>query len=200
MTAFARRPEALEGARGASRIVKGDAQDEEGLRNFSRGQDAIIVILNPPNLSEPTTLQSEAATYLGRAAESGGAKRIVWTSSTGLDATRPQPIVPIAKWFLRHLYADLGRAERILMESGVDWTLARSVGLSNKPPSGRVRFSFGARQTPSGPYWFSRGDLAAALVELVTDPRASRAIVSINRERGHGRAHSSLVAHGTSFQ
>jgi len=190
MTAFARRPEVLAGAEGVARIIKGDARSEADLRNFAKGLDAIIVILNPPSVTKPTTLQTEAATNLIRAIEAEGPKRIVWTSSTGLDATRPQPLAAIFERIARNFYVDLGRAERVVMGSNADWTIARSVGLTNKPPTGRIRYSFGARVTPSGPYFFSRADLATALVELVTDPRASRLIVSLSRAPGrvHRRA------------
>ena len=188
MTAFARDPAKLAGIEGVSATFKGDATVEADLANFSKGQDAVIVILNPAKPFRPTTIQADAAKYLTRAAAKGGANRIVWTSSTGLSATRPQPLAAIVKPLLRHLYADLKRAEATLRESAVDYTLARSVGLSDKPGTGRVRFSFGALQTPSGPYFFSRADLGLALVELVDDPRAHRAVVSINRPRGRGRA------------
>jgi putative NADH-flavin reductase len=198
MTAFARNPAKLAGVEGVSRIIKGNAQSEADLTTFSMGQEAVIVILNPPSPFKPTTIQADAARYLTRAAEAGGAKRIVWTSSTGLSATRPQPLAAIVKPLLRHLYADLKEAEEILEASSLDWTLARSVGLTNKRGTGRIRLSFGAFQTPSGPYFFSRADLALALVELVTDARAHRALVSINPPRRQKRALATEAARGTS--
>jgi len=194
MTALARRPEVLAGAEGVARIIKGDARSEADLRNFAKGLDAIIVILNPPSITKPTTLQTEAATNLIRAIEAEGPKRIVWTSSTGLDATRPQPLAAIFERIARNFYVDLGRAERIVMASNADWTIARSVGLTNKPATGRIRYSFGARVTPSGPYFFSRADLATALVELVADPRAVRSMVSVSRAPGRARRRAAANA------
>ena len=198
MTAFARDPAKLAGVEGVSHIFKGDAVHEADLATFSKGQDAVIVMLNPAKPFKPTTIQADAARYLTRAAERGGAKRIVWTSSTGLSATRPQPLAAIVKTLLRHLYADLKEAEGILEASNLDWTLARSVGLTNKPGTGRIRLSFGALQTPGGPYFFSRADLARALVELVTDSRAHRALVSINSSRRQKWALATKAARGTS--
>jgi len=197
MTGFARDPAKLAGVEGVSHIFKGDATSEADVAAFSKGQDAVIVILNPAKPFKPTTIQADTATFLTRAAEEGGAKRIVWTSSTGLSATRPQPLAAIIKPLLRHLYADLKKAERTLQASDLDWTVARSVGLSNKPGKGRIRLSFGALQTPSGPYFFSRADLGLALVELVSDPRAHRALVSINPPRRQRRALSANAARGT---
>jgi len=54
-------------------------------------------------------------------------------------------------------------AERLLSESGLDWTAIRAPGLTTKPPSGRIKAAVDV--TINGMRGISRADLAAFMLD-----------------------------------
>src|SRR5215216_3151373 len=125
ITAFTRRPQALDGFRGLKQIIQGDALNPDDLRRAVPGQDAVIAIVAPSNL-KPTTVISHTTRNLIVAMQEAGVRRLVITSSRTIVATRPWLAVTLASWIFRNAYADLARSERLVQESGLDWSIVRA--------------------------------------------------------------------------
>ncbi len=85
---------------------------------------------------------------------------------------------PLARrTFLRHVCADMRRAEGQIRDSDLDWTILRPPALTGKAATGTYRTAID-RNLPHG-FTVSRADLAACLLALLDDPAVIRHHVSI---------------------
>ncbi|WP_327282868.1 MULTISPECIES: NAD(P)-binding oxidoreductase [unclassified Streptomyces] len=83
--------------------------------------------------------------------------------------------LPLLRWALRDLYADLEVMEAVIRASGTRWTVIRPPRLLNKPRTGSYRRVIGANVP--GARTISRADVADALLVSLTDPStADRAV------------------------
>jgi uncharacterized protein YbjT (DUF2867 family) len=79
--------------------------------------------------------------------------------------------------FLRHVCADMRRAEDEIRASNLDWTIFRPPSLTSKPASGTYRTAID-RNLPHG-FTISRADLAACMLTLLDDPSAVHRHIAI---------------------
>ncbi len=163
MTAFTRRPQALQTVPGLSSIVQGDALRPDDVRSALHGQDAVIAAFGG----------SDLARALIQAMDETDVRRLVMTSSRSVVATRPWLPVTLAWLFFHAAYADLARAEGYLEMSDLDWTVVRATRLVDGPGTGRVHIDFEANATGGEPT-LSRDDYAMTLLDAVKDPAMSR--------------------------
>jgi putative NADH-flavin reductase len=83
----------------------------------------------------------------------------------------------VRRTFLRHVYADMRRAEDEIHDSSLDWTIIRPPALTNKPARGTYRTATD-RNLPHG-FTISRADLAAYMLTLLDDPATVHRHVAI---------------------
>ena len=144
VTAFARRASAVFGVRAGVRAVDGDATVPEDVGRAVRGQDAVVVTLG---ISEPPLrvrllgsagtaldVRSRGTATLVAAMREHGVRRLVVQSSYGVGETRDR--LPLSSrlvfaLLLRPQIADHERQERIVRASGLDWTIAQPVYLTD---------------------------------------------------------------------
>ncbi|MGY1651941.1 NAD(P)-dependent oxidoreductase [Geodermatophilus sp. SYSU D01119] len=148
VTAFARRAGAAfpGGAAGdaAVRTVDGDATRPADVARAVRGQDAVVVALG---ISEhplavrlrgsrgtPMDVRSRGTAALVAAMREHGVPRLVVQSSYGVGETRhrlPLSSKLVFALLLRPQIADHERQERIVRDSGLDWTIVQPVYLTD---------------------------------------------------------------------
>ena|SRR6267378_1839991 len=191
MTAFTRRPANLAGVRGLSKVVSGDARNPEDVRPAVHGQDAIVSIVSTEGVG-PTTVMSDVMRAEVAAMREEGVRRLVAVSVSAIEGRRPWILINLVRWMLRKPYSDFGRMERLVRESGLDWTIVRPPRLTNGRATGRVRAVAGVKELPHGPYSITRADLAATLLDLAEsrDHRGEVLLVSEAR-RARDRIRSS---------
>ena len=166
ITAFTRRPNALAGVEGLSGIVSADGRDLAEVSKAVREQEAVIAILSPPGLG-PSTVVSDVIGTILRAMREIGVRRIVCVSAHPLVATRPPVLLPLVKWIFRNPYADLVRAERAIVKSGLDWTIVRPTQLADGPGTGQTVIEPGGSDFHTGASRIRRADLAMVLLDAV---------------------------------
>ena len=193
MTAFTRRPANLAGVRGLSTVVSGDARNREDVRRAVHGQDAVISIVSSEGLG-PTSVMSDVTRAEVAAMREERVRRLVVVSVSAIEGRRPWILINLVRWILRKPYADFGRMERLVRESGLDWTIVRPPRLTDGRATGRVRSVAGVKELPHGPYTITRADLAATLLDLAegTNHAGEVLLVSEARSRG-GSGHSSTA-------
>jgi putative NADH-flavin reductase len=141
------------------------------------GRDAVVSALGARDRG-PTTVCADGA----RAAIEAGAKRLLVVSASGLDAdgdgffTRTL-VKPLLDRVLKHGYADMRAMEALVMASAVDWTIVRPPMLLNGPRTGAVRSRLDGNVR--GSYTIRRADVAAFLLDAVSDPTLIGRKVSI---------------------
>ena len=136
--AFARSADDMSLAHPALEKVKGDACSEADVRSALDGVDAVVQCLGVPfNLqlfTGPITLFSSATRVLIPTMQAAGVKRLVAVTGFGagdcLSAIHPLQRLGFNLVFGR-AYADKSVQEKLIKDSGLDWTIARPGVLTN---------------------------------------------------------------------
>jgi len=160
------------------RQVIGDARDAEHVREALRDQDAVITTVAAPGRAPSTVVSDVTRTVLAEMSRAD-VNRIVITSSRNLTATKPWVAVAPTKWYFRHIYADLARAEELIRASNMAWTIVRAVMLTDTPPSGRTHIDE-AQNSTGGDWKLPRGDYAQVLLEAAMDPETIGKALGVN--------------------
>lgn len=181
VTALARDPRRLAPVPGIHRVITGDATDSKIIFDAVPGQDAVITTVAAPDRG-PNTVVSSITRTLVDAMERAQVRRLVVTSSRNITATRPWIAVAPTKRVFRHVYADLARAEQVVMVSHLDWTIARGARLTDDPGRGAVHIDQSANAT-GGDWKLPRADYARALLDTVQNPETIRCAIGVNGVR-----------------
>lgn len=175
VTALARRPEALGGAREHLRVVQGDALDPAAVARVIGGQDAVIQALGIGGKGNgtPSTLVSDATRIIISAMESQGVRRLVCMSNVGAgDSLAEMPVLfrklmlPVFLRWLVPILEDKNRMEPLVTASQLDWTLVRLPAIVDQPARRRRRVA----ESPRGVgFRITAADTAELLVDQLSD-------------------------------
>lgn len=160
VTAFARNlsfPENLD-----LEVVQGDALDLDAVSKAVQGQDAVVIALGTGSKTDDQT-RSQGTAHIVRAMQQHGVRRVVAVSSFGVGDSRKGFIANMAWLFLKAALGEHERQEKALMESGLDWTIARPTGLTNDARTGTYRIG------SSGRGRISRADVADFILKALED-------------------------------
>lgn len=146
VTAFVRSAAKAPQERPGLRVAVGEVTyDQSAVDAAVAGQDAVLSALGSTRswqgLRHPAVM-AEAVPVIVRAMASTGVRRLVFLSALGVGGTAGDvPPVPRAlfRMFLGPLFADKQAGERVLRDSGLDWTLVYPVMLTNGPHTGAYR-------------------------------------------------------------
>ncbi|MFI2753754.1 SDR family oxidoreductase [Cellulomonas sp. P22] len=147
--------------------------DPESLAGVVAGADAVVFAAGAGPGSGPArkdTVDRAAAAALADAATTASIPRYVLVSSMGAGK-EPAPGTDDA--FAAYLRAKTA-SENYLRGQELDWTILRPGVLTDDPGTGRVRLD---AEVPPGPV--SRDDVAAVIVVLLHEPRASGLILEL---------------------
>jgi putative NADH-flavin reductase len=152
--------------------VRGDALKNQDVEAALIGVDAVIQTLGVGlwDLFGPVHLFSEATRVLIAAMKAQGVKRLICVTGFGAGDSRASisclQRLPFQLVFGR-AYEDKSRQERLVKESGLDWTIARPGVLTGGPRTGRYQILAEASQWRNG--IISRSDVAEFLVRQIED-------------------------------
>ncbi len=163
-------------------VVTSDVLDPDSITAAVAGADAVLTAIGPRGTG-PTTISHDSVASIITAMQKAGTRRLIMVSGSivadaGESRYMRYLVKPVVRrTFLRHVCADMRRAEEAVHGSGLDWTIVRPPGLNSKPASGRYRRAIDA----SLPHAFtvSRADLAASMLALIGDQRAVRRHVGV---------------------
>jgi uncharacterized protein YbjT (DUF2867 family) len=142
VTAFVRRQETW--SPDSVRLFNGDAMNRDNVRRGVQGQDAVVVVLgireNPllvrlrGSATTPMNVRSAGTQNVVDGMHEHGIRRLVVQTTYGTGETRDR--LP-AKWrlifslLLGPQIADTEQQERVVRQSGLDWTIVQPVGLTD---------------------------------------------------------------------
>lgn len=161
-------------------VVEGDPADASVVSRALSGCAAVISTLNNNRASDapwskpvsPPGFMTGVMRNCVAAMKEQGVSRIAVLSAAGVGDSFAH--VPwLFRWFIRHTnlghtYRDHETQERVLAESGLEWTIARPVGLSDKPTKRSLAMAFGEPEGTS--MTIQRGHVARFLVDCLQDP------------------------------
>src|SRR5215472_997980 len=199
VTAVARKPAKLPPdvlATRKARIVTSDlaAPDPQVLETAVAGADAVMSALGPHNKSDAGIAASGTRAII-TAMRPAGVRRIVAISASPVAATpspgHPNPPrhdpgdgftmrhvgVRIAKALFGKVYDDLAAMENILRGSGLNWTILRPPGLTDKPLTGHYRTAVG--RNVRGGFRIPRADVAHYMLAAAGQPETIGQVIGI---------------------
>jgi uncharacterized protein YbjT (DUF2867 family) len=178
VSAFIRSELARERVDGAKHVIVGDPTDPDAVSAAVRGADAVAVCLGISRrtrspfaaLVSPPDLTSRSVAAITQAMQRQVVRRIIYVSAYGAGDSWAQ----IPWWgraFLRfsqvrHSMADHTRSERLLSDSGLDWTALRPMMLDDAPSAQAAR---PMRQDDSLFAKVSREALARTILAVLRD-------------------------------
>jgi putative NADH-flavin reductase len=180
VTAFVRDPGTLTTKHANLTIVKGDLLDHNSIANALNGVNAVISVLGNDTrkaLFKPSNLISQSLPNVISAMQQGRVERLFFVSSFGVNAKMFWPEKLLLRTLLRNLFADLPVQEKLIKESGLNWTIVRPARLTNGPKTGEFR---------SGDIYIhpftsiSRADVAAFLLKEAVSSEYQRKVVTIS--------------------
>ena len=154
--------------------VRGDALKSRDVEAALQGIDVVIQTLGVGfgDLFRPVRLFSDATRVLIAAMEAQGVKRLISVTGFGAGDSRDSISALQRAPFLfifGRAYDDKSLQERLIKESGLDWTIARPGVLTGGPRTGRCKVLTEASQWRNG--MISRSDVADFLVRQIDDRR-----------------------------
>lgn len=171
VTAVTRHPADFPLAAERLTVAGADATRPDDVNRVIRGVDAVVSVLGAKYSRDPISVYSSSARAIVDAMRAAGVPRLVVTSSS---AANPWPD-PTWGWVERNvahrilgrmgatLYADMRRMEGIVLDSGLDVTVMRPLGLATMEPPTEYAVAVdhvSGRQT-------ARRDLASAILDEV---------------------------------
>jgi putative NADH-flavin reductase len=171
VTAFVRSAERLKPFQDRITIRQGDLLNSDELAEGITGHEAVLSGFGPrlPIAKADHDLLHRFALTLTRAMRHARVRRVVVESSAFLfkDSIVP-PTYLLGRLFFPGVIADASAMERVLRESGLDWTILRPPRLTDKAYTGKYRIR--ERHLPPFGFTISRADVADCFIKTVEDP------------------------------
>ncbi|MFF3038653.1 NAD(P)-dependent oxidoreductase [Arthrobacter citreus] len=162
------------------RVLTGDAGDPAAAASAVAGADAVVVTVggakgNPKHRTAVTRTVIDAM-------KKQGVQRLMVQSSLGAGdsgSLMPAPLRIAMKVALAKPLADHNEQEAAVQGSGLDWTIVRPTGLTDKEPTGSWQvLETGDSGTLRGSV--PRADLAACMLGLLEDPASIGKAVGVS--------------------
>jgi putative NADH-flavin reductase len=163
------------------RVVTADLLDPGAISPAVDGADAVITAVGPG--TGASTLRQDSTRSIIQAMQKTGTRRLLMVSGSVVADEGESPFMRyllkplVRRTFLRHVYADMRRAEDEIHDSSLDWTIIRPPALTSKPARGTYRTATD-RNLPHG-FAISRADLAACMLTILDDPATVRRHIAI---------------------
>jgi putative NADH-flavin reductase len=171
VAAFVRDPARLPVVHPDLEFVRGDVADNGAVGRAVAGRDAVLSALGAQSPFRFDGTVVEGIRHVVAAMEREGVRRLVYLSAINVSESRKYagPVIRlVAPVLLRSETAGHEARERIIRESGLDWTLVRSAGLTNGAPRGVYRS--GEQVSAAGPAaTIARADVADFMLRQLSD-------------------------------
>jgi len=173
VTAFVRSPEAVNLKHERLTVLLGNATDENQLAEAMQSHDAVLSALGPREVFKPSSLLHDSALATTRAMQRSGVKRLLILSAAAHFPGIPNRIV---SFILRNHMRDSLAMEKVVQESGLDWTIARPPRLTQKQYA-----TYRSREgsAPEKGFTLSRKAVAAFMLDAIEQKRHFQKIVGI---------------------
>jgi putative NADH-flavin reductase len=173
VTAFVRSPETVALRHERLSVLKGNVTDESRLSEAMQNHDAVVSALGPREVFKPSSLHQDSALAATRAMGRSGVRRLVVLSAAAHFPGIPNRIV---SFILRNHMRDSLAMEKVVQESGLDWTVARPPRLTQEQYA-----TYRSREdaAPKRGFSLSRKAVAAFMLDAIEQNKDFQKIVGI---------------------
>lgn len=162
------------------RSISADAADPDAVQHAIAGADAVVVTVG--GAKGVRRHRAAVTRAVIQAMDAAGVRRLVVQSSLGAGDSgtlMPAPLRLLMKAVLAAPLADHDDQESAVMHSGLEWTIVRPTGLTDKPGTGNWRsMQVGEGGSLGGS--ISRDDLAVCLLRALEDDALIGAAVGVS--------------------
>jgi putative NADH-flavin reductase len=151
-------------------VITGDVLDEGALSRALEGNEAVLVALGKGKSLRSSNLMTGAVTNIVSGMKARNMNRVVFLSAFGVGETFQQANFIqriIFRTLLKNIYSDKAKADQMLRDSTLGWTLVHPVLLTNKPGTGNYRA--GEILSMKGMPKISRADVAEFILDQLDD-------------------------------
>lgn len=178
VVAVARTPSKLTGP--PVPAVAADAGDEGALSAAFAGCDAVVWCVGPVPGEAGGVMRRTIPATLAAVRTAGVARLVVITASgpftEGDGFLLARVVKPVVGRILRDAFSDIAATDAIVRASDAPWTIVRPPQLTDSPAKG-YRSTRGGNVAHG--YRITRADLSDALLDVLEDPTAVHAVVSV---------------------
>ena len=167
VTAFVRNPSNLNISDPNLLIVQGNATDASDVKKAILGHDAVISTLGANTGLRKTTILHEMTQNIVQGMKEQQVSRIAYMASAGIDKEIPGVIGKLTIKLLGNVLDDHHNAVAVIKDNNLQWTIARPLGLTDKPFTGKYRKE--AIGVPKGGRTISRADVADFLFQAIVN-------------------------------
>jgi putative NADH-flavin reductase len=142
VTAFVRNPNTLSIKNENLAIYVGDIRNYAQVTDVIKGNEAVISVVGNKTRSvvfKSTTVISEGVENIIKAMQQHKVKRLLFVSSFGVNESMFLPEKIFIRVVLRNIFAELPRQERMISQSGLDYTIVRPARLTNESTVGEYK-------------------------------------------------------------
>ena len=154
-------------------VLKGDATDESQLSKAMQNHDAVVSALGPREALKASSLLHDSALATTHAMNRSGVRRLLILSVAAHFPGIPNRIV---SFILRNHMRDSLAMEKVVQDSGLDWTIARPPRLTQEQYA-TYRSREGA--APQRGFALSRKAVAAFMLDAIEQKKHFQKIVGI---------------------
>ena len=185
VTAAVRDPARLPARHPKLAVLLTNALEAASVKEAIEGADAVLSGIGSADRHDPHKPASRSARATVQAMIATDVRRIIVVSAAPLNRSGAgqslltrRVLSPLLWAILKEMYLDLELMERILRDSGLDWTSVRPPKLLNKPGQGRYRHAI---EADPGGSTIPRADVARAMLDFLTIPETVGHAVGISR-------------------
>ncbi|HEU4470668.1 MAG TPA: NAD(P)H-binding protein [Flavisolibacter sp.] len=162
-------------------LAEGDVGHAEKVYKAVAGQDAVLSALGANQLSRFDPIIVNGLGYIIDAMGEKRVERLIYLSTMGVKAARPQAgwlIRALAPTVLRHEISGHERREKMILDSPLQWTIVRAPILTRGALTGRYKTGEGLRSNRLAPR-ISRADVAHCMLNLLSHAGFEKKLVNV---------------------
>jgi putative NADH-flavin reductase len=177
VTALVRSPEKITVRNPALVVHGGDVTSVEQIARALVAQDVVISTLGHRNLKAAPLIAASAKGVIQVMRAAGMRRLLILSLALLFPDVGPPVITPILRYILRNGLADSRDMEQMVMESDLDWTIARPPRLTNGPKT--ETYHVADDSLPGKGRSISRADVAHFFLNEAERPEHVRKIVGL---------------------
>jgi putative NADH-flavin reductase len=176
VTVYVRNPAKVSLSHDRLRVIQGTLEEQDKISAAIAGSEAVLSALGPTS-NEPGSPLTNGLRHIVNAMEMHGANRLIVATGAGVADPNDKPQLVgrffglALRLFAKHVLADSQGMVAVIRNSSLNWTLARTPRLNNKPGTGQIKAGY-AGQGPGTQ--LSRVDFARFMLAQVQDNTWSR--------------------------
>ena len=185
VTAYVRNPAKLELTHPNLAVISGELTDREAVQPAVSGTDAVISALGPSLDRKATGMPLVDGTRtIVEAMRAEGVERYIGMATPSLRDPRDGSsllgrVVPfMGRTVLKRAYRELLDMSQLVTDSPLNWTIARFTRPTDGARTGTIRAGYLGRDSIRAS--ITRADIAAFLLDQITDARFNRAAPAIS--------------------